>query len=502
MAMTIPDATDWWAIEAPDRLAIAYPDARVTYGELRAWTDRVAAFLAERGLQTGDRLGIFDGNSLDWCAAALGAIKAGGVVAPFSHRYTASELASVAADCSPKLVIVGAEPDERIQVLRELGCEMVSMATIRALRDGPSVSFSLVLDPAAPVVIAYTSGSTAAPKGVVHTHQTMLAHGLEALLTDAEWVSGKKVLGASPLYTGAGICTLVKYTTLGLQTFLLYAFDAEQVFHILTEEKIDSFGGVPTFFERIAALPAFATTDLSHIKFASVGGARVPTSLLAAWLERGVILRQIYGLTEAGGNTTIMDREGAISSPEKCGKGRPYTKHRIVDAAFKDCPPGVAGEIMLQGPTITTGYWNNPQATAEAFVDGWLRTGDIGMKDEDGNITVVDRLKDIIISGGLNIASLDIENVINQLDGVTEVAVIAAADDKFGETPMAIIHASRPLAVAEVIAHCNAHLANYKVPRYVVFEAEPLPRLATGKIAKKALKDRYRHANERLERVR
>jgi fatty-acyl-CoA synthase len=148
------------------------------------------------------------------------------------------------------------------------------------------------------------------------------------------------------------------------------------------------------------------------------------------------------------------------------------------------------------------GYWNNPEATAQTLVNGWLRTGDIGKLDDEGNITLVDRLKDMIISGGLNIWPMDIENVIAQIGGVIEVAVIAAKDQRFGETPLAIIHASQPLSPETVIAYCNSHLADYKVPRYLVFEDQPLPRLATGKIAKRLLKERFEDAAERLTRVR
>ncbi len=502
MSMTIPNAIDYWAVDAPDRLAIAYEDVSATYGELKHWTDNVAADLLARGIRGGERVGIFAGNSLNWCVTALAIIKCGAIVVPFNYRYTLSEITSVTTDCTPTLVVIEAQPDERVEALRAVGVPLLSIGVIEAARSAPPVDFSLALDPEAPVAIAYTSGSTAQPKGVVYSHRTMLAHSLEALWTDPEWVAGKKILGASPLYTGAGLSTLVKYTTLGLQTFLLYTFDAATAFRILVENQIDSFGGVPTFFERIAALPGFTETDLSHIKYASVSGARVPVALLRTWLERGVVLRQAYGLTESGGNTTIMDREGALHSPEKCGPGRPFTKHRVVNAQFEDCAPGDAGEILLQGPTIMAGYWNKPEATAEVFVDGWLRTGDIGMLDEHRNLTVIDRMKDIIISGGLNIASLDIESVIAQLDGVEDVAVIGVPDARFGETPLAIIHASTPLETADVIAQCNLHLSNYKVPRYVVFAPEPLPRLATGKIAKKLLKDRYQEAAEEMERVR
>ena len=198
-----------------------------------------------------------------------------------------------------------------------------------------------------------------------------------------------------------------------------------------------------------------------------------------------------------------MDKAGALEFPEKCGRGGPYTKHKIVDADGNDCPPGALGEILVRGPAMMIEYWNNPQATADVFTrDGWLRTGDLGKMDELGRVQIVDRLKDLIISGGLNISPIDVENVIGQLRGVVEVAVIPAADARFGETPMAIVHAAEALDVAELVAHCNRHLADYKVPRYVVLEPEPLPRLATGKISKRALKEKYRDAAERLPRVR
>ncbi|OYX16284.1 MAG: hypothetical protein B7Z07_03020, partial [Sphingomonadales bacterium 32-67-7] len=209
-----------------------------------------------------------------------------------------------------------------------------------------------------------------------------------------------------------------------------------------------------------------------------------------------------YGLTEAGGNSSVMPANEAIDHPEQCGRGGIFTKHRIVDENGHDVPVGTPGEIVVRGPGVMVGYWNNPEATRNAFFGEWLRSGDIGVMDEKGNMQLVDRLKDIIISGGLNIWPLDIEAVINEIDGVTEVAVIGATDEKFGETPMAIVHASRAITAAEIVDHCNARLADYKVPRYVVVQEEPLPRLATGKISKRDLRQSYKDAHRVLDRVR
>jgi fatty-acyl-CoA synthase len=220
-----------------------------------------------------------------------------------------------------------------------------------------------------------------------------------------------------------------------------------------------------------------------------VGGARVPVPLLKKWQAKGVLLRQIYGLTEGGGSITVNPREFALDKPEMCGRGGAFTRFKTVRPDGTTCEADEEGEIFIQGPAVTPGYWNNPEATAAAFVDGWLRTGDLGVIDDDGLLRMVDRLKDMIISGGINIAPAEIETTIAALGEVEEVAVIPVPDDKFGETPAAIIKLREPLAVEKIVAHCSEHLADYKVPRYIVEIDTPLPRMASGKIAKRILKE-------------
>jgi len=172
-----------------------------------------------------------------------------------------------------------------------------------------------------------------------------------------------------------------------------------------------------------------------------------------------------------------------------CGRGGPFTRLKTVRPDGTPCEPGEEGEILIQGPAVTPGYWNNPEATRQAFVDGWLRTGDLGVVDGDGLLRMVDRLKDMIISGGINIAPAEIETTIAAIDEVEEVAVIPVPDDKFGETPAAIVKLRRPIPVEKIVAHCSEHLADYKVPRYIVELDKPLPRMASGKIAKRILKE-------------
>jgi fatty-acyl-CoA synthase len=192
----------------------------------------------------------------------------------------------------------------------------------------------------------------------------------------------------------------------------------------------------------------------------------------------------------------------AAQYPEKCGRGGIFTELAIVDANGKRVPPGTPGEILIRGPGTMIGYWNNPEATVATIKDGWLHTGDLGVLDEDGMLTFVDRLKDIIISGGLNISAAEIERCLCEFAGVEEAAVIAASDAKFGETPLAIVYGTQSINGKKLIEHCNARLADYKVPRYLVIALEPLPRLATQKISKPALREKYKDAANRLERVR
>ena len=502
MTGTIGQVMEWWSRTQSTRIAVRFPDDAVSFAELDKWSSRVAADLVERGLEPGDRVGIFGANSLHWCVAAFAIMKSGAILVPLNYRYAPAELDSIVQGCTPRFVLVDDAGMARAGALSASETRVLPLRIAGGLRQGADVTIDSPYEPDAPIVIAYTSGSTAKPKGVVFSHRSVLAYAFEAYLNYPELCVGAKSIDVPPLFTGGGTVQLIQFMIMGITNFIDYEFDAARTLRLLLDEKIEIFCGVPTFFERIAALPEFVDADLSHITLAACGGARVPVSLLKTWLTKGVVLRQLYGLTEAGGNTTIMPAAEAVDHPEQCGSGGIFTRHRIVAPDGSDCPAGLEGEIWVRGPGVMTGYWGDPAATAAVMADGWLRTGDIGKVDERGNLTLVDRLKDMIISGGLNIWPIDIENTIAEIDGVIEVAVIAARDERFGETPLAIVHASRTIEPAEIITHCDARMADYKVPRYIVMADVPLPRLATGKIAKRELKERYSDAALTLPRVR
>ncbi|WP_422059664.1 class I adenylate-forming enzyme family protein [Sphingopyxis sp.] len=499
MAQTLPGAIAWWARMRPDQPAVALAGDRLTYREYKDWADRVSAMIEADGLRPGDRVAICSTNSLAYCALIMGIIGAGGIVSPVNFRFTPREIRELCETTEPSFAFAASEFEANLVAA---GLTPRAMSEIDALRFGDNAAVAHDPDPDAPVVIIATSGSTAKPKGVVFTNRSMTGYAASWALEDTASSAGARVISLAPLNTSAGFVQLIHYTVQGCTVFMEPAFVPEAMLQLLQDEKITCFGAVPTFFEAIARCPRFAEADLSSIRLATAGGSRVSKQLLDAYKAKGITIRQIYGQTEIGGNGTMMPEHLALAEPEKCGWGGIFMELRVVRPDGSDCDPGEPGEILMRSPGMMQGYWRNPEETAKAIRGGWLYSGDIGTLDEHGLLTFVDRMKDLIISGGLNISAAEVERVVCEFPGVIEALAIAAPDPKFGETPLVVYHGSIEIDVAALIEHCNANLSNYKVPRYVAFSPEPLPRLATGKLSKPAVRERYAAAHETLKRVR
>ena len=499
MPQTLPNAIAWWARMRGDQPAVVLDGEVLTYRDYHDWSGRVAAMLIADVLTPGDRVAICSTNSLAYVALIMGTIRAGGIVNPVNFRYTPREVAELVATTEPSIAF--ADPAHTTQ-MEAAGLTPRAMAEIEALRHGPAVKPSHDPQPDAPVVIIATSGSTARPKGVVFTNRSMTAYAASWAVEDTSSAPGSRIISLAPLNTSAGFVQLMHYTTQGCTLYMMPQFVAAEALQLIERERITCFGAVPAFFEFIAALPEFADADLSSIKLATAGGARVSRQLLDTYKAKGITIRQIYGQTEIGGNATMMPEHLALDAPEKCGWGNIFMDLRVARPDGSDCDPGEPGEILLRSPGMMLGYWRNPEETARTIRDGWLHSGDIGVLDEDGMLTFVDRLKDLIISGGLNISAAEVERVVCEFPGITEALAIAAPDSKFGETPLVVYHGPAEIDVAALIRYCDTNLSNYKVPRYVAFSAEPLPRLATGKLSKPAVRQLYASAHERLSRVR
>jgi fatty-acyl-CoA synthase len=504
LIFTIARALYWWSRETPSQKALSFEDQPLSFAELYSWAGRVGHFLLKQGVLQGDRVSVVATNSMHYAVLAFALVRIGAIGAPLSFRSTASELKDWFTDLIPALVF--ADRDRRATAEQALGeaarSKLRSLELIAELRNGPEVQLDYAPPEDAAAFIIGTSGSTARSKGVIYTHRMVVSYASEFALMEPRCGRGSGVLVVGPFSSGSGYLVMMQCIVQGATVYLESQFQAERGLKLLTQHRITTFMAAPIFFERMWALPEFANADLSGLYWTQVGGARVSPELLKAWRDKGVILRHAYGSTEAGGAWGARD-DVAVSEPAKCGRGGMFSEYAILLEDGSLTRVGGPGEILIRSACLTTGLWNNPQATAEAIKDGWLHTGDLGVIDETGNLTFVDRLKDIIISGGLNISAAEVERVIAEIPGVEEVAVIVAHDPSFGETPLAIVHgATQRLSPAIVVDHCNRHLANYKVPRYVAIEAEPLPRLPSGKISKPLLRQKFKDAETFLPKVR
>ncbi|MFW0785214.1 AMP-binding protein [Gordonia sp. CPCC 206044] len=505
MAATIGSALHWWAGTKGDQRALIVDDETLTYRELQNWSSRVARRIIAAGVTPGDRVGVLGPNSLAWPVLALGVMKAGAVLVPLNPRLKPAELRKVLDDSGAGLTIAPGEYAEQVDQTRALGSDFQALwfDDFVGLREGDRDDFRIDRNYDDPVAILFTSGSTGLSKGVICTNQTLLNIVFEATLTEEGFRPGSTALLLLPLvFTPGLVWGLVMSVVLGNTLVIEKELKPGRAATLIGEHGVNALFGVPLVFEAISRTPEFEAADVSSLRTAIVGGAAVAPALLKAWADKGVALRQIYGMTEAGGVATATTRDEAFTHPDTCGTGSIFTELKVIRSDGTDAAPGEEGEIVLRGPGVTPGYWNDDEATAQALHDGWLHGGDLGTLDDDGRVKFVDRMKDLIITGGINISPVEIERVISEIDGVEEVAVIAASDDRFGETPAAIVTISGDVDAATIVEHCDRIVADYKVPRYVIIRDEPLPRLPSGKLSKTAIRSEYRDVSERFTKVR
>jgi len=498
MTELVTDGLAYWARQAPHRPAIVFDGTDlVDYQSLDRWTDGAARGHAAAGLRAGDRIGIIGDNSLEWVVAAIGALKLGAIVVPFNNRFTPDELRYLVDDSEPAMVL--ADDAHRDRMAAALALSSAAGAALRPL----GAVAGLRHERAAPVPrpaagpddvtqIVYTSGTSSRPKGVLFTHRSTFNLIADFAFAEPALRPGARIIYVLSMSGAPGLLWHILHPlTRGLSIYYERGFEPSRTLRRLAEAKIQIMAGVPVLFEQMAALDEFAGADLSSLELVTIAGARAPVPVIRAWLDKGVLLRQAYGMTELGGISTLNPAEQAVDRPESVGRGTVFTRHRVVRPDGTDCDAEEPGEIIVSGPGVTPGYWRNEAACAEAMRDSWFHSGDVGIKDADGFIRVVDRLKDIIITGGYNVAPSEIEAVISELPAALEVCVVSMADAKFGEAPAAVIYATEAVTAEQVTAHCRERLAGYKVPRQVIVQDQPLERMASGKIARRRIRDAH-----------
>ncbi len=497
MALVFTHAFRWWVRQRPHHPAIVVEDEAVTYAELDRWSNAVAAWAMNRHyVRAGTVACIAGDNSIEWCIAALALMKIGAIIAPANTRYPPAELEYFIGNTSPGIILADDAQLEKLRAVRGGSAEqnVVLLNTVNGLRSGTHEPVLADVTPSDPAMILYTSGTTGKPKGIVHTNEMIMLAMFEGLLTEPAASDDTSMLLTLPMFTSAGIYNgFTRMLGRGGTLVVMRHFEARRAMKLIMRHRIHQFGGTPVVWEQMARLlPELGSHDFSHLRFAVCGGARLPADIIATFTARGIYIREAYGITEAGGAVSYPSTADIAEHPGTCGVGSIFTELRTVRSDGTRCAPDEIGEILIRGPYVMREYWRNPEKTAAAFSDGWLRSGDLGSLDESGRIRFTDRISNLIRSGNQKISPNRIEMVLDRIPGVTEIAVIGVPDTGLGQRAAAIIHSETgDVSEAVVLEEARRHLEEDHVPSYIVFSAAHLPRLASGKLDRSSMRQAY-----------
>jgi fatty-acyl-CoA synthase len=484
------------ARKTPHRTALIHRDTVVGYAALHERTTRLAHVLRACGIRRGDRIAYLGANHPSFLETLFAAGVLGAVFVPLNTRLAGPEVAYQLADSGAKALIHDSSHEPLVEGLRgesDVRTHIVVGPDYENRLAGASaepIDESIGLDDVC--IIMYTSGTTGRPKGAMLTHGNLTWNAMNVLI-DQDFVTDEVALVSAPLFHTAGLNMLTLPVLLkGGSCVLVEAFDADGTFELIEAHRITFMFGVPAMFDQIARHPCWAGADLSSLRMLSCGGAPVPTSLIATYQARGLTFMQGYGMTEAAPGTLFLDAEHAVSKAGSAGVPHFFSDVRVVLPDLTQAAVGETGEILVRGPHVMPGYWGLPQETESAFTDGWLRSGDAARVDEDGYVTIVDRLKDMIISGGENIYPAEVEDALLAHSSIVECAVIGVPDDRWGEVGRAVVvpREGVQLDADEVLASLAGRLAKYKIPKSVVV-VEALPRTASGKLLKSQIRSRH-----------
>jgi len=479
--------------------ALVVGDRSFTFDDLEALSNRAANRLATQGVQPGDRVALYGANCWEWLVAYYGIAKTGAVVIPVNVMLTADEVGYVVENSGARAVVTSPENGER---LRDLDADLG--AVVQWDGDAPPSGLPDWLARGAPeftpvprdagdlAAICYTSGTTGHPKGAMQAHRSVIGAAMGTATMGARGPHDR-VLNALPLPHVYGSCVFNASIMAGSTFIMVPRFDAEVVLRSIGEHHATLMDGVPTAYYYLLAHEDFDSYDLSSLTRCWVGGQTLPVAKSVEFTERtGCPVHEVWGMTELAGATSA----NPVIGPNKPGTiGIPYPGNTMrvvdVDDATREMPVGERGELMFRGPLVMLGYYGNPAGTAETIeADGWLHTGDVATMDEDGYFTIVDRMKDMILTAGFNVYPAEIERVLCAHPTVALAAVGGIPDEVKGELAKAFVvlrpgaHATRD----ELVAHCREHLAAYKVPRAVQFTAQ-LPMTSSGKLMRRLLSD-------------
>ncbi|MFF8404436.1 acyl-CoA synthetase [Streptomyces sp. NPDC015684] len=481
------------ARRTPARVAVEYGTRRWTYEELDDAVSRAAAVLLAEGLAPGDRVGAYGHNSDAYLIGFLACARAGLVHVPVNQNLTGEDLAYLVGQSGSSLVLTDPAlaarlPDEvRRLPLRDSEDSLLARLPDTPPYDGPEPRTEDL------VQLLYTSGTTARPKGAMMTHRALVHEYLSAI-TALDLSAGDRPVHALPLYHSAQMHVfLLPYLAVGATSILLDAPDGDRLFDLIESGRVDSLFAPPTVWIGLANRPDFATRDLGGLRKAYYGASVMPVPVLERLRERlpKLAFYNCFGQSEIGPLATVLgpdEHEGRLDS---CGRTVLFVDARVVDDDGADVPDGTPGEVVYRSPQLCEGYWDKPEETADAFRDGWFHSGDLAVRDADGYLTIVDRVKDVINSGGVLVASRQVEDALYTHEAVAEAAVIGLPDERWIEAVTAVVVARGEVTEDQLITHVKERLTAFKAPKKVLFVPE-LPRNASGKILKRDLRDRFR----------
>ena len=470
----------------PDNLALVEIETgeRLTYAELNVRVERAALAIRDCGIGPGDRYGVLAHNSIRLVALFFAAARAGAIVVPLSTRATAHELEGIVRDCEMSALFVD---DEFANVAKDLPVAIHSTREIDRERPGMFESRPSIA-PEAIVCLLYTSGTTGKPKGVMIPHRQLLWNGYN---TAVNW--GLREDDVSPVFTpmyhaGGLAAFLIPIFCTGGTIIVHRTFNASEIWQTIERERCSVVLGVPTIWKMLMDAPEFAAVDLRSVRWFISGGAPLPAYIIEAYQKRGVVFKQGYGMTEVGVNCFTMTVADSFRKPGSIGKPMMFTRVRVADAEGVEVAAGDVGEMYIAGPHVSSGYWNNAEATAESYLpEAWFRTGDLARRDEDGFFYIAGRRKEMFISGGVNVYPAEIEAELLLHPAVSDAAVIPIADETWGEAGVAFVVAN-DVSADDLDAYLASRVARYKVPKRFIF-VDALPRSPYGKVEKLKLRE-------------
>ncbi|MEM0994589.1 MAG: long-chain fatty acid--CoA ligase [Bacteroidota bacterium] len=489
---------DWfskWAVYRPDKIAIKEQESErvFSFQELNNYANQASNYLStEHKITKGDRIAVLAENCVEYIILFAAAQKMGFILVPLNYRLSSAEINYLLQDAAPKLLLSEEQfQDKAIQTdFYENGVSsfLVTELMDRIQHQSTQLLGITNIQVDDPIFILYTSGSTGFPKGAKYTHKMLFWNSVNTAISLIVNTESRAINCMPPFHTGGWNVLTTPFLHHGGYTCLMKKFDAKTMLDLIVSERPTILFGVPTMMKMMADLPAFEQTDFSSILYAIVGGEAMPVPLIEKWHEKGVFIRQGYGMTEVGPNLTSLHQDDAIRKRGSIGRPNFYVQIKIVDENGAICETNQAGELLLKGDVVTPGYWKNERATKAAIKDNWFHTGDIVRQDEAGYLYVVDRIKNMYISGGENIYPAEVERVILGHPQISEVAIVAVADEKWGEVGKAfVVRKEDALSTQQLASYCREHLAKYKIPKYFEW-VTTLPKNDTGKIDRKQLK--------------